>query len=126
MYYLEAWGAVCGEHWDMADANVVCHMLGYGGASAHSQNITLEQENGTEWLSGVQCIGNESSLAQCAHAGWGKHTCNITQAAGVTCFERPWGEYVLLSIAKEDELVHFVLWINKARVAPACHRIFFW
>lgn len=90
VYYSEAWGAVCGENWDMVDATVVCKMLGYGGASAHLQNISLEQENDTEWLSGVHCTGNESSLTQCAHTGWGKHTCNITQAAGVTCFERRW------------------------------------
>lgn len=113
MYYSEAWGLVCGENWDMVDASVVCQMLGYGGASAHLQNITLEQENDTKWLSDVQCIGNESSLAQCAHTGWGKHSCNISQAAGVTCFERRWGEFVSLSIAREDELVHFVLRIIK-------------
>ena len=97
MYYAEAWGAVCGKNWDMADANVVCHMLGYGGASAHLQNITLEQENETEWLSGVKCTGNESSLTQCAHTGWGRRTCNTTKAAGVTCFERRLGEYISLS-----------------------------
>ena len=100
MLYSETWGAVCGENWDIADANVVCHMLGYGGASSLLQNITLEQQNDTEWLSGVRCIGNESSLAQCDHDGWGKHSCNISQAAGVTCFERHWGEFVSLSIER--------------------------
>ena len=109
VYYSEAWGAVCGENWDMVDANVVCKMLGYGGASAHLQNISLEQENDTEWLSGVHCTGNESSLTQCAHTGWGKHTCNITQAAGVTCFERHWGEYVSLSIYERKSSSLFIL-----------------
>jgi len=107
--YSETWGVVCGENWDMVDADVVCHMLGYGGASAHLQNITLEQENDTEWLSDVRCIGNESSLAQCANTGWGKHSCNRSQAAGVTCFERRWGEFVSLSMTREDELGYFVL-----------------
>ncbi|KAL9950256.1 hypothetical protein ACROYT_G042731 [Oculina patagonica] len=88
VYNSDAWGVVCGELWDKVDANVVCRMLGYGGAVAYQQNITFEQKNDTVWLSRVQCIGNESSLSQCAHAGWGKHTCNSSQAAGVTCLGR--------------------------------------
>lgn len=95
VYHSEAWGVVCGEHWDMNDANVVCRLLGYDGASAYLQNITFEQDNDTVWLSDVRCIGNESSLSKCAHAGWGKRTCNASQAAGVTCFKRAWGEYGL-------------------------------
>ena len=95
VYHSEAWGVVCGELWDMNDANVVCRMLGYVGALTHQQNITFEQKNGTVWLRHVQCTGNETSLSQCSHAGWGKHTCNASQAAGVTCFKRDWGKYVL-------------------------------
>lgn len=96
VYNSDAWGVVCGELWDKVDANVVCRMLGYGGAVAYQQNITFEQKNDTVWLSRVQCIGNESSLSQCAHAGWGKHTCNSSQAAGVTCLGRDRSEYVSL------------------------------
>ena len=95
VYHSEAWGVVCGELWDMKGANVVCRILGYRGALAYQQNITFEQENDTLWLSHVQCNGNETSLSQCVHAGWGQHTCNASQAAGVMCLARDWGEYVL-------------------------------
>ena len=98
VYNSEAWGVVCGELWDILDASVVCRMLGYDSPLAYRQNITFEKKNDTLWLSHVQCTGNESSLSQCAHGGWGKHTCNASQAAGVTCFEREWGKYVSLYV----------------------------
>jgi len=88
VYYSGAWGVVCGAGWDMIDAAVVCRLLGYGGASTYQSNITFKPENGTMWLTEVRCIGNETSLWQCEHAGWGENTCVGSQAAGVTCFEQ--------------------------------------
>jgi len=88
VYFSGAWGVVCGAGWDMIDAAVVCRLLGYGGASTYQSNITFKPENGTMWLTEVRCIGNETSLWQCEHAGWGENTCVGSQAAGVTCFEQ--------------------------------------
>ena len=91
VFYSGVWGEVCGAHWDVSDANVVCRSLGYGGASTFRVNITIiKQENDTVWLTGVRCIGNETSLSQCPHDGWGERTCSGNQAAGVTCFEQGW------------------------------------
>ena len=28
------------------------------------------------WLDNVKCTGNEVSLAECGHDGWGVHACN--------------------------------------------------
>lgn len=86
-----AWGSVCGELWDLVDANVLCRLLGYNEALAYYQNITFKQSNNTLWLTDVQCVGNESSLFHCVNSGWGKRTCNEGLAAGATCSDRSWG-----------------------------------
>lgn len=95
-FFSGVWSLVCGAGWDMSDAEVVCQSLGYGGASAYSVNLTIvNQANNTVWLSGVRCIGNETSLSECAHGGWGENSCAENRAAGVTCFHRGWLSYTL-------------------------------
>lgn len=95
-FFSGVWGLVCGAGWDMSDAEVVCQSLGYGGASAYSVNLTIvNQANNTVWLSGVRCIGNETSLSECAHDGWGENSCAENGAAGVTCFDQGWLSYTL-------------------------------
>lgn len=99
VFYSGVWGEVCGAHWDVSDANVVCRSLGYGGASTFRVNITIiKQENDTVWLTGVRCIGNETSLSQCPHDGWGERTCSGNQAAGVTCFEQAKPQFISSSL----------------------------
>ena len=39
----------------------------------------------TQWLDGVSCSGDETSLGQCTHNGWGTTSCGHDQDAGVIC-----------------------------------------
>lgn len=125
VYYSGAWGVVCGAGWDMIDAAVVCRLLGYGGASTYQSNITFKPENGTMWLTEVRCIGNETSLWQCEHAGWGENTCVGSQAAGVTCFEQGRPQFISSSLdtitlkyhpSSEAQVAHNVqIWTNTTK-----------
>jgi len=41
--------------------------------------------NGTIWLDNVQCIGYESSLADCQHNSWGSHNCGHNEDVSIAC-----------------------------------------
>ena len=65
------WGPVCGDHWDLQDANVVCRQLGYDGALAAPVHDSFDEEGREEVCLGyLHCTGNESSLLSCSHDGW--------------------------------------------------------
>ncbi|KAG9264041.1 deleted in malignant brain tumors 1 protein-like, partial [Astyanax mexicanus] len=82
IYHDGQWGTVCGDNWDMKDAEVVCRQVGCGRAlnTTHSAHGT-----GPIILNNVHCSGSESSLTECRHNGFGRHNCNHNEDAGVTC-----------------------------------------
>ncbi|NWW74728.1 C163A protein, partial [Climacteris rufus] len=47
---------------------------------------------GPVWLDGLTCAGSEAALDECAHRGWGVHSCQHSEDAGVICAgECGWG-----------------------------------
>ena len=84
--YNGIWGTICDNFWDTDDAKVACRQLGlpYREAQAIGGGL-LGQGVGQIWLNDVQCVGNESRLDECRHAGWGVHDCSHRQDAGVIC-----------------------------------------
>ena len=80
-----AWGTVCSYGWDLQEATVACHQLGYGRAVAALRNAAYGGGSGPIWYDNVYCSGSEASLTQCAHLGLGVHFCVHSEDAGVIC-----------------------------------------
>uniref|UniRef100_A0A674DGE3 SRCR domain-containing protein n=1 Tax=Salmo trutta TaxID=8032 RepID=A0A674DGE3_SALTR len=85
--YEGQWGRVCGQKWDVNDANVVCGQLGCGRAVSVQGSVHLGQGSGGRptWLDDVGCNGSESSLTECSHGGLKHHDCLQSQDARVVC-----------------------------------------
>uniref|UniRef100_A0AAZ3Q886 SRCR domain-containing protein n=1 Tax=Oncorhynchus tshawytscha TaxID=74940 RepID=A0AAZ3Q886_ONCTS len=64
--YKAQWGRVCGQKWDVNNANVVCGQLGCGRAVSAQSSVHLGQGSGGRptWLDDVGCKGSESSLTE--------------------------------------------------------------
>ena len=85
--YKGVWGTICGDYWDLRDADVVCRQLGHEGAlsAPKFRYPAFGQNTGQIWLNGVNCEGNETSLSECKHLGWGAHDCRYYFDASVVC-----------------------------------------
>ena len=85
VYYSGQWGTVCDDGWDINDANVACHQLGFAYALAANCCAAFGQGSGSIWLDDLACNGSESSLTSCSHLGIGSHNCGHYKDAGVVC-----------------------------------------
>ena len=88
VYYNGEWGTVCDDGWDLNDAQVVCRQLGFDSANDvidATVSAYYGQGSGQIWLGNVNCVGNESTVVNCSHDGWGNHSCSHGEDAGVKC-----------------------------------------
>ena len=86
IFYQGQWGTICDDLWDIQDANVVCRQLGFTAAvSALSAGDRFPVGVGEILLDDLECSGDESSLTDCTHAGWGTDNCGHSEDAAVIC-----------------------------------------
>lgn len=83
--YNGVWGTVCDDSWSISDAKVVCRELGYLFAKSALRYAHFGQGVDPTWLDEVKCVGNESSINDCSHAGWGVENCVHSEDASVIC-----------------------------------------
>ncbi|ELT99164.1 hypothetical protein CAPTEDRAFT_142796 [Capitella teleta] len=62
------WGAICGDHWTLLEATVVCKQVGKGHARSAVMSSVFGGEHLAKVLSGIDCMGEEDSLDECSHA----------------------------------------------------------
>ena len=80
IFFNGSWAGVCGTHWDIKEANVVCRQLEFQGAVAAA---TSSDFPGTKLMYGIQCAGNEMSLIQCRHEIFNGSYCLYKEACVV-------------------------------------------
>ena len=87
--YLDgAWATVCGDQWDMMDAEVVCRQLGFSHATAALVGAHFGPGSGPIVLDEVDCVGDEEELLDCRAEKTYQHDCQHRQDAGVRCGSR--------------------------------------
>ena len=107
------WGSICADYWDLRDADVVCRQLGYEGALSASASAfwypTSGQNTGQIRLNGVNCEGNETSISECKHLGWGALDCRYYTDATVIC--RPTGKAMKHPSKKIKKISSFLFFV---------------
>ena len=93
------WGGVCDDEVGTPEADVICRMLGYPHGSqttwqghwgqVYSLHHSFGHGSGSILLDDLDCTGNEDSVVQCKHRGWGVSNCVEDGAEhewlGITC-----------------------------------------
>ncbi|XP_022096132.1 scavenger receptor cysteine-rich domain superfamily protein-like [Acanthaster planci] len=88
--YMGLWRSVCDQKWGLSSATVVCKQLGFR-AAAHAVNGATSEnswgllEGKNMFLNRVECLGNETNLADCPMSYTSRDSCTDHEQAGVIC-----------------------------------------
>ena len=86
VFLLGQWGTVCDYNWDLYDATVVCHELGYAIAVEAPRYAAFGAGSGPSWYYYVYCTGTERNLAGCRKNNYNfGSACSHSRDAGVVC-----------------------------------------
>ncbi|NXH01676.1 LOXL3 oxidase, partial [Loxia leucoptera] len=85
VFYNEEWGTICDDDFTLGNAHVLCRQLGFVAATGWAHSAKYGKGVGRIWLDNVNCAGNEKSIGDCKHRGWGNSDCSHEEDAGVVC-----------------------------------------
>ncbi|XP_035668205.1 uncharacterized protein LOC118410549 isoform X2 [Branchiostoma floridae] len=80
-----SWGTVCDNNFGSEEADVVCRELGFYGSQSYHLGALYGQGTGEIVMDNVVCSGQEESLLDCQHSGWGVTSCTHSQDVSVVC-----------------------------------------
>lgn len=81
----DEWGSICDDDWDLIEAQIVCHQLGFTRALEAKIGAHFGHGQDPTHLDNVGCVGYESNLLQCLHVTREKEDCLHSEDAGVIC-----------------------------------------
>uniref|UniRef100_A0A8C5ARL0 Soluble scavenger receptor cysteine-rich domain-containing protein SSC5D n=1 Tax=Gadus morhua TaxID=8049 RepID=A0A8C5ARL0_GADMO len=79
------WGSVCDDAWGLQEAEVVCRQMKCGTALGVKYQAHFGPGAGPILLDDLGCNGQERTLGECKHAGFGVNNCGHSEDAGVEC-----------------------------------------
>ncbi|XP_072494134.1 antigen WC1.1-like [Notamacropus eugenii] len=82
---LGTWRTLCDSHWDLADANVLCHQLHCGVALKSPKDAHFGKESDQIIGDTFYCTGIESHLWDCSVTILGTSSCSNGKVASVVC-----------------------------------------
>jgi hypothetical protein len=85
-----AWGTICDELFQTAEAKVVCQQLGgfYRDGAVANLSTGFGAGSGPIFLDGLRCAGVESNILECdRNHPVGIHNCGHSKDAGVSCID---------------------------------------
>ncbi|KAM9169317.1 LOW QUALITY PROTEIN: scavenger receptor cysteine-rich type 1 protein M130-like, partial [Pangshura tecta] len=82
---LGAWGTLCDSHWDLPDANVLCHQLDCGFTVSAPGGGYFGKGTGSVWTDIFHCKGTEPHLGHCPVTALGVSQCSHDNDASVIC-----------------------------------------
>ena len=68
---------------------MACRQLGYPVAIRKSTGAEFGRGTGQIWLDNIECTGDEKTLVECSHRGWGVNSCDHSKDAGIVCNSKP-------------------------------------
>ncbi|XP_041470026.1 scavenger receptor cysteine-rich domain-containing group B protein-like [Lytechinus variegatus] len=86
--YNGSWETICDNYWSLREAKVVCRMLGFQTVTRATYNAEFGEWSSSflwDYVGYVGCVGDERSLAECFHSGYGIHNCGHSEDAWVVC-----------------------------------------
>ena len=90
IYYNSRWGNICDDYrYDYSEANVICHQLGYTGASSYPRAGRTNYGTDTNQMimNDVNCLNsNYLTLLQCSFSTYIYYSCSISDTYDATVY----------------------------------------